>query len=539
MKNTFLLILAINIFFISSLSSQDVDLTLGKMVELKRSQLITGLLHKDDSGYYMGFDTPQTWKNFDKEVGLIKYNKDFKEVFFKSFSLDRKVESLGIKFLKDKFVWLHSKINNKDKLTEYYITEISLRGRVSKKRLIKKVKFKSKFTRPEAHWKISQDSTHLLFFVHNPGERKGVKYSVDLTIYNSDYDKVLSKNVKMEESQKRVKMFDFFITDVNEVLITAAIYKDDRSASLMQKVFSKDQLYDYYMIKVSDEKVSRFKLDVKEHFIRDIRVQHDKNSGSLACVAMVGDSRVGPIQGISYFKLNPKNGKIEYSKIRYFTDDEIKMFGKKNTSKDQRSKVKGLDETFWFRDIIFKDDGSFLIVAEEFYYTIYEDPGPLGLTEVKTTKFYNNHILIANVEVNGEITEIKLIPKKYSTNKNGLPEKELYEYATHYMFFSSLNTGEHIYYLYNDSERSIRRNILDPDKYDVLYNYKKSVAVIAHFNEDGELVRKELFNRNDTDGYLLMPKFSSQLSKDEMFVVLRKRSLLIDNKLRLGILRVN
>ncbi len=60
----------------------------------------------------------------------------------------------------------------------------------------------------------------------------------------------------------------------------------------------------------------------------------------------------------------------------------------------------------------------------------------------------------------------------------------------------------------------------------------------AHIDENGKLKRKELFKREDT-GTLLMPKFSTEISPNEMLIFLKRKRFMAKDAFRFGILSVN
>ncbi len=177
-----------------------------------------------------------------------------------------------------------------------------------------------------------------------------------------------------------------------------------------------------------------------------------------------------------------------------------------------------------------------MIVAEEYFVRVRTVTDANGNSNTTST-FTNNHILIAEADNEGNISNISLIPKKYRASKSGFPTDEIYEEKTHYMFYSTLNNGKKLYFLYNDDEKNLKRNITDPDKYKTVTNFRECVAVISHIDKNGEIVKKELFKKEDT-GTLLMPKFSVEISETEIFVFLKRRRLIGKNVFRFGILEV-
>ena len=537
MKNLLLVFIVLLFSQYSTLFSQEVKLSLSDEIKIEKKKLMTGLLRADDTGYYMAFDSPYWFFNQRQDLSLAKYDKNLKEVYFKRFEMNEKgVLSHGISAIDNKFVWLQSKADRKAKTVTYYMTEISLEGKAQKPKKIAKVKYERWSSMPTVKWEVDNEFNNILLFVEVDRDARKDNYQAYFSVIDSNFSTLWKKTVKLKESQLQVDLSQFVLSANNEVFATARIFDSNKSAGKLSQMLSKDAGYDSYVLRINEEGVKRFKLKVGDKFIKGFRIEESNYDDSMVCVAMTGDSRNGPIQGMSYFGLNPESGAVEFSKNRKFTDAELEKFGRKNTSKDRRSAEKGLDDEFRFREIIYKEDGSFLIVAEEYQVRIRTSVDANGNRNTTST-FINNHIMIAESDKEGNISDITLIPKKYKATKSGYPTTPIYEEKTHYMFYSTLNNGERVYFLYNDDEKNLKRNITDPDKYKTVTNFRECVAVISHVDENGEIQKKELFSREDT-GTLLMPKFSVGISDTELFVFLKRRRLLGKNVFRFGILEV-
>lgn len=537
MKNKVLCVLILLNLISFGLIGQNVKLKLSDEIKLERKKVLSGLLHHDDSGYYMTFETPAGFLSTKRELSIAKYDKKFKQKYLKTYSsTGSRFQTEGTTKLGDQFVWLQSKRDTKDKVYTLYAVPISKSGKAGKPKTLIRAKYEKNRDVVQFDWKINEDSTKLLVIAEIDRNAKNRDYISNFAVFDSELKSIWKKSVKFKESQRQVDRQSFELAKNGEAYITARIFEDNKSAGVLSQAFSSDSNYDNYFVKINGEGHKRYKLDLGDKFIKGFKIEESEFDESLVCVAMTGNTISGPILGMSYFKIDANTGEITYAKNRNFSDEEIDKFGRKNTSKDRRSKEKGLDDSFIFREIISYEDGSFIIVAEEYKVTIRTTTDAQGNSRT-TSLFRNNHIVIARADNDGTIQNIDIIPKKYSASKNGYPSSEIYEEKTHYMFYSTLTTNDITYFLYNDDEKNFSRNVTDIDRYKTVTRFNECVAVIAHIDESGKLVRKELFKKEDT-GSIMMPKFSVELTDTELFVFLKRRKLLGKNSFKFGILEV-
>lgn len=532
-------ILATLLLLANTLHAQDVKLELSSEIRIEDSKVLTGHLHSNSSGHYVGFLERPSLFSFGNSVYLTKYDRKFKEVFSREYQVaDRNVFSLGMQYFKGKLIWIQYKRDNRNDELIYYAVPIDLNGKAGKAKAIAKFKYKNSRDLPDVTWKVNQDTSRLLFIAEMDRNRSREDYSAYFAVIDTDLNKVWDNKVKFPESERQVEATSFELGAKDQLYFAAKIFDTNASSGAWRKSFVRMAEYSVNIVKVTGEGYDKYELDLKDRFIKGIKIVRNPFGSDIACAAMIGDSRSGPIQGVSYLKLDSETGDVLYAKKRNFTRKELESFGTQNTSRDRRSGDEGLDDEFIFRDVIYKKDGSYTMLAEEYRVEVRTSTTANGVSNTSTS-FRNNHIITANFDAEGEVESIRMIPKKYSASKSGTPfANDALEEKTHYMFFSTLNSGDNIYYLYNDDEKNFSRNITNPNRYKTVTNFRECVAVIAHIDENGKLKRKELFKREDT-GTLLMPKFSTEISPNEMLIFLKRKRFMAKDAFRFGILSVN
>lgn len=538
MKNIICLLTLVLFGF--GLSAQDVKIELGPEYKLSKKKLLAGHLHSNSSGHYMYFRERQGGFLSTKVTYVLeKYDPKLKQVFSKNYEVDkRNVFGLEMKYFKQKFAWLqYEKDLDADNLI-YYITPINLKGKASKPKKIAKFKYERRSDMPIIDWEISNDTTSILFIAQDDRDRRKEDYQVYLSVLDNEFNKKWSKKVKLPYSQRQVIANSWTVTDEGDVYFLAKIYEDNKRRESKFGKGGKKAAYDMKLYKISaDGSKNSFDLRLDDAFIKGMKIKPLENSEDIALIGFTGDSRNGPIQGATYMKMSGNDGSIIFAKKRNFTEDELDSFGRKNTSKDRNSRERGLDDEFIFKEIITSEDGSITAVAEEDIVIVRESVDANGNRNVRTT-FKNNAIVVMDINPEGKVYNVGMIPKRQSNTKSGYPmANPKDEPKTDFQYYASFITEDRIYYLYNDDKDNFRKNITDPDRYRLLSSYNDAIAVLAHFDDNGKLVKKQLFSKKEAKT-LLMPKHCSQIDENRMFFFNKKANFLGKSDFRFGILTI-
>jgi hypothetical protein len=196
----------------------------------------------------------------------------------------------------------------------------------------------------------------------------------------------------------------------------------------------------------------------------------------------------------------------------YMRPKEIEKARKAERTGDDKRKAELYN--FALDDLILRNDGGAVLVAEQFY--VYEDQEfdnfGVGFNRfgnpnnaVRTNYFYNyNDIIVVNIRPTGEIEWTARIPKKQETVNDG-------GYYSSYAM-SIQPTG--LYFLYNDNARNF-----DDKKPGRIYNFSgnDSVMTVAQIQKDGNVTIFPIFDKNGS-GAIIRPKICEQIGKKEMAI---------------------
>jgi len=161
-----------------------------------------------------------------------------------------------------------------------------------------------------------------------------------------------------------------------------------------------------------------------------------------------------------------------------------------------------------FRDIIQKEDGGIIVVAEQYHFDVKTSTSTSnGHTTTTThTYYYYDNILVLNIDKNGVIEWQKIIPKhQVSVDDDG--------------YYSSYVLGiknETLYFLYNGPQIPKDKNGKEAKVF--FYSRKKNSLILLTISKDGELSEKSYLFSFKENKNILVPKLARQISDDEIFI---------------------
>lgn len=495
--------------------------------KLPKSKVLSGHLHSNSTGHYTLFkesNRPVIGYGTGKTTFIIeKYDKEFKQVFSKEYESSKKgVQAYGMRYFKNKFAWVLYEQDKKRKSIQYYITPIDMNGKAGTPKTIAKFQYESRNQLPRVKWGVSKDTSSIIFVGEYDSNEKDEKFQAYVSILDNNFEKKWRKKFRLPYSQKRVSPISWEISNDGTVYFVAKIYDDNKTKEDKKKKGNKKSpAYDisiYYM-NGEMEKPEKYELDLKDSFAKGMNLEFN-NDGNLNCIGFFGDSKNGPVQGLFYLQLDKESKKVSFANKRRFTPKELSNFGDDNTSKDKKSKDSGLDNSFAFKKVSVLENGEIYATAEESYsYTVTTRDSRGNMTT--RTVYVRNSIISINIDKEGVIQNVGIIPKRQS---GSLP-----------LFFSYalLEGKDQLYYLYNEDEDNLKKNITDPDKIKRISSAKDCVAVLTTIDDNNKINREALFSRDDSKT-LLIPQYSRQISDSELFFFTTKYNVFGKTDLKLG-----
>jgi hypothetical protein len=363
---------------------------------------------------------------------------------------------------------------------------------------------------------ISRDSSHLLVYNELPYNRREPERFA-LRVFDKQFEEIWNKNIVLPYADNQMTVEEYRVDNQGNVYLLGVIYQDGAKE---RRRGSANYQYVILAYTNSGEEFAEYKIDIGDKFITDLtfRVADD---GNLVCTGFYSERGNYSVKGTYFFRLNTKTKEVFNKNLKAFDFEFLTSYMRpKEIEKARKAERTGDDKrkaelyNFALDDLILRNDGGAVLVAEQFY--VYEeqefDNFGVGFNRfgnpnnaVRTNYFYNyNDIIVVNIRPTGEIEWTARIPKKQETVNDG-------GYYSSYAM-SIQPTG--LYFLYNDNARNF-----DDKKPGRIYNFSgnDSVMTVAQIQKDGNVTIFPIFDKNGS-GAIIRPKICEQIGKKEMAI---------------------
>ena len=470
------------------------------------------------------------------------YNASMKLVRSKELDLDVKGKGRFVKdvVMLDRRLWVLSYFyNEKHEKTYLFAQEINKSTLNLSKDMVKIAEQDQKNNAKEDVFTVatSRDSSKIVVFNRQPAAKSQQEFS--LTVFNSEFTELWSKDAKLPYSRKNFGVDDYQVDNQGNVYLLGIIYTEG-SARLERRGKATYQ-YDIVAYRRDDSTTDshEYKVDMKDRFVSDLSFKIG-DDGDLICAGFYSDKGAKSVKGACFFKINPKTHDQTSISSRPFDFQFMTVnLSEKNKERAKIAAEKGDKEAepelydYSIDKLITRSDGGVIMVAEQYFiderlrynnnygyggyggwgntayyspYSSYYDPYGYNRYNNRQPDYYFNYndIIVVNIQPNGEIAWSARIPKRQtSVNDFG-------QYSSYGMSI----VADKLYFIYNDDPKNLdprAKKIATetPDKY--------SVVTIAEVDRNGAVKRSPLF-QNKENGVVVRPKLSKQVGRRDMAI---------------------
>jgi hypothetical protein len=351
------------------------------------------------------------------------------------------------------------------------------------------------------HIFYSSDSSKLVVIA-----KTDLKAKADETFCISVLDqnmKVLwSKIVVLPYTNKLFDVLNFDVSNDGDVYIVGKLYNEKRKEKVKEKPNYKYQLLHYNATTENDNIID---IDIKDVFINDLKVSVNKNN-DVICAGFYSKKGIETVLGTYLTIVDGKTKKIKSEFQQKFdfdfvtekmTDSEIKK-AKKLEAEGEETEMKH----FVIRDIIRKNDGGYILTAEQFLDT------KANTLNATYTQIYYDDILIVSISKAGGIEWKTKIPKRQFTSAES---DNMVSFATVFM-------NDKLYILFNESNSNITKNRFAKTNDLNLYSaMSKQVQILFCFDMEGN--RSSKVFKHKGDGFFVNPKSIKRFNGDKILVL--------------------
>jgi len=341
------------------------------------------------------------------------------------------------------------------------------------------------YTNGEYLKSISRKEERVAYVIEHPGDRES-KAITTVKVFDDNYELLWKTKYTQPYERGLSRVESVNVSDNGLVYILTQVWKEKKERE------KGERNYEYYInVVTKDGLESKEKLELKDNYIRDIKLNIAEN-GDLLCGGFYSKEGYRS-DGVFFMRLNAKDFSVESENLKEFELDFLtEGMSERRTAKTKKRAKKGKEvglTNVQFRDFIVKDDGGAVLVGE--YVYIYTTTTTDANGNTSTTTHYNyDDIYVISIDKEGNIEWAKKIEKtQHTTNDGGF-------YSS---FFLSVNEN-YLNFMFNVREkRDMNLHTISMDS-------------------DGEQQSKDLVSINRKEKIRIRPKSCEQISKDEFIL---------------------
>lgn len=462
----------------------------GSSYKLKRKYYISELIGKTEGSFYV----LQQKRKSSSVLLMQKYDEtSLNLVSEKEFTLpeinEEKLNLKEIYIFGNRFSLLCTRYDRTAKIVYAYVCFIDLElTTISEPKEIAKVEIKNARQAPDFSFLLSKDDSKLLVQHNFPFEKyNNEKFS--FTVYNSAFDVKWKKEIELPYKDKMFKVNDYILDDSCNVHILSQITPEiEKGDNQLKGVPNNNYLIISYFPK--ENKIKEMDINLDQKWVSSVTLDIAP-SGDLVAAGFYSNTRYFSIGGTFYLRIDDTTRAVTAQGLKAFEKDFLLEFMPEKKVK----KGKELND-FYFDHFLIREDGSALMVAEQYYMITNYYWDPYLYTYNYTYQYYYNDIILVNIEANGSISWTKKIPKKQlSANDGG--------YYSSYAFGSD---GKKACIVFNDNLGNLELRKKGEAPVKTMFKPSKSQAIKVTVDEKGNENYQAVYSDND-DKLILRPKF--------------------------------
>jgi hypothetical protein len=498
---------------ISSLNAQTLkeEFTIEKspVFKIDRSDTHSNIIPLEDNSF---FAVSAGKRGIRKEVNLLLFNSNMQLKKENEISLkfgDDKHEFERLLILNDKLCLITSYADRKSKLKKLFLSSINQNTLEVNKdsKVISTIDFSESNKYNSGFFSIhyTADSSKLAIFNLLPYDKKEpLKFTVNVLDLQNDFSSLWEKSFTTSQEAELVNLQKVRVNSLGEVLFLFKMYDDKR----VEKVQGKPN-FNYEILYVSDNGQSEntFPIQLNDDFIFDIEIAFNK-SNNIISSGFYSSKNYGKIKGCYYLLLDRESKAIlKESKKEFGIDFLTEFLSERKAKKTQKKKEKGKDvelASFQMEDIVTRDDGGIVQVAEQYYQETYTYTDANGFTHTRVTYHYNTLIVIS-ISPEGEIEWARKIPKFQASPGGGIP----------WMSYGLEVVHNKMYFFHiDDAKNLLAENYKDMKGWSL---GKRSVLIATELDVEG-YKRKDMILDAKVDKTIVLPRNIIKLNKNELLM---------------------
>jgi|GEM_PF-3538011 len=419
---------------------------------------------------------------------------------------DKSLSIEGVTVLNGKMMILSSRTDRRKKTQEFFYQVVSSKDELSPPVAIIQTQFdeESKVRNYGISYKVSPEQNYLMVYQTVPTQRTDNE-KLNVYVFDQDMKLFWKKSVELEYSSKYTSISKYEVSDMGSAYIHARVSRADKEVEEVAKKREKEKsegvkrnkqtertAHFVYTFSPGGDEVQKYMIELGNENFPTAILTTFMPDGTIAIGGFYTDNNVTTsvvsIQGVFYMTLDllqkqmtkPKTQKIPDATRRLLLGNKAVEKGRDKTGAD-----------FLVRYFKAQEDGSILLVAEEFYITTHTVTDSKGFTRTYTVYHYED-IMVLKLDGDGNVKWSNVISKVQVAGFHS---------------FSLRVVDENIYIVYNDNIENLDVTKLKTNRSGDLkikqFNPRgKAASVLVTITPDGKMKKEEIMKRADKMGIM-------------------------------------
>ena len=434
------------------------------------------------------------------------YTNNLKEVNSKTIDLRKMEEKRDIEAMfqmrDQRFYLFTSYLNNeRENILEAQLMRPKTLQMSSNQKEIHKLSFDGygKSNSGTYGFNMSPDSSKLVVYYNLPYER-AAEEKFGLKVYDQYMNLIWAKDITLPYTDELFQLLQMRLDNKGNLYVVGKIYRD----KVRNRAQGKPN-YDYMVLAYKDNAtiVEEFPIKLEDRFITDLQIDVDENE-NIICAGLYSDLGLGGIKGTFYATIDAKSKNMTSKSFKDFDADFI-VEGERRVDSKKRQIARGKEVlvSYYLDEIIRRDDGGAVLVAEQYYSRVINSTNIRVNVNRRYTKYYYNDIIVVSISPAGEIEWTGKINKNQETiNDAGI-------YSSYHLSL----IGDKLIFLFNDDER----NLIETDRGIRPFNGSGGMLNMVIFDSKGEKVKYPVYFQANREP-VVRPRIAEQVG-DQLLLV--------------------
>ncbi|HPE46691.1 MAG TPA: hypothetical protein PK380_12545, partial [Deltaproteobacteria bacterium] len=353
----------------------------------------------------------------------------------------------------------------------------------------------------------SPDRERMLVRTFKPYEKEA-REQFDLRLYDGDLQLLSERTVDLPYSGDKFVTESVLLDNDGTVMVLGIVYDEKQEARANRK--KGDATYTYHLLVLPPDASAPedHVIDVREKFLQDMTFAMGE-TGDIVCGGFYGNTNEWNIRGAYFLKLDRSTKAISHQSFKEFDDDFITSYmTEKEANKLEKDAAKKDEDlqmySFELSDIVLREDGGAVFVGEQSYdiESCYTDSK--GNTRC-VTLFFNNDIVVINIDPDGEIEWARKVPKRQRITGSAA-----------YSSYALCVVEDKIYFVFNDSNKNFPFSEGGDFDY-AIWRGKDPMVSLVTVEYDGTKHREALL-ASDLQDAIISTVACRQVDDDRMFI---------------------